>query len=141
MIALRQLAFAVALLGAGTSLLAYAAPPAADAPVQPGLSALVASRDAELRAAGVEQILARTGKGRRDIQVLTTWGPVYFPWSKNVKPVAFEIYFNTNGQTDAFAHDFSDATKASFSAALDAIVPQAIRGAANARAARLRPRA
>lgn len=140
MTSMRHLVLAVALLGAGTSLAATAAAPAGDAPVQPGLAALVASRDAELRAAGVEQILARTDKGRRDIQVLTTWGPSYFPWPKNVKPVAFEIYFNTNGQTDAFAHDFSDATRATFRAALDAIVPQAIRGAANARAARLRPR-
>jgi hypothetical protein len=139
--ALRLLAFLVATLAAGAAGAQKSPAPADEAPLQPGLVALVAPRDAELRAAGVTQIIARTGKARRDIQVLTDYGPSYLGWPKNVAPVTFEIYFNTNAPTTAFAHEYSEANKAKFQAALDAIAPLAVRAANTARANRLRPRA
>ena len=114
--------------------------PAPEAPAQPGLVALVASRDAAVRDSGIQQIIARTGKAKRDIQVLTLYGPLYFAWPKNVAPVPFELYFNAGGDTAGFAHDFTDATRPTFSAALDAILPLAMRGAASARAHAQRPR-
>ena len=113
---------------------------AANPPEQPGLAALLEPNVAKLRAAGVRQITARTGKQRRDIQVLSQYAPVYFGWPKNVAPVEFEIYLNPDGQTAAYANDFNDATKPKFSAALDAIVPQALRGATNAKATAQRPK-
>jgi hypothetical protein len=55
--------------------------------------------------------------------------------------VPFEIYLNADGSVGVFAAGFSDATKAKFSAALDAILPQVVRGANQARANSQRPRA
>ena len=136
MIDVRWIVLVVALLGGGPSVAA----PAPEAPAQPGLVALVASRDAAVRDSGIQQIVARTGKAKRDIQVLTLYGPLYFAWPKNVAPVPFELYFNAGGDTAGFAHDFTDATRPTFSAALDAILPQAMRGAASARAHAQRPR-
>ena len=138
--ALRLFTVVVAALATGLANAQTAPASAPEAPLQPGLAALVAPRDAALRAAGVQQIIARTGKQRRDIQVMTQYGPAYFAWPKNVAPVTFEIYFNTNGATAAFANDFGEANKARFTAALDAIVPLAIRGANSARANAQRPR-
>ena len=136
MIIVRWVALVVALVAAGPG---HAAP-TPEAPAQPGLAALVAPRDAELRAAGVNQILARTDKAKRDIQVLTQYGALYFAWPKNVAPVPFEIYFNAGGPTAAFANGFNDATKSRYAAALDAIVPEVLRRAAAARASAQRPR-
>ena len=108
--------------------------------VQPGLLALAQPRLAELRAAGVKQIVGRTA-GRNNVQVLTTWGAAYVRWPKDVKPVAFELYLNTDGTNAAFASEFNDATRAQYAAALDALIPAALKAAANARAAATRPKA
>jgi hypothetical protein len=119
---------------------AQTAPAKAEAPVQPGLLALAQPRIADLRAAGVKQIIGRT-TGRSNVQVLTNWGASYLRWPKDVKPIAFELYVNSDGTNAAFASDFSDATKAQYAAALDALIPAAIKAAANARAAANRPKA
>src|SRR5512142_1717871 len=80
--------FAVATLVACGALAQPAATP--EVPVQPGLAALVVPRVPELRAAGVKQILARTDKGRRDIQVNAQYGTSYLAWPKGSTPVPFE---------------------------------------------------
>ena len=140
MTTLRLFAFAVAAL---TSLSASAqSPTKPEAPESPGLAALVQPRVAELRTAGVKQIVVRTGKKARDVQALTNYGPLYFAWPKTVKEqVPFEIYLNSDGSVGVFANGFSDATRAKFSAALDAVVPQVIKGANQARANSQRPKA
>ena len=106
----------------------------------PALTALVAPRAAELQAAGIQSILARTGKRRRDIQVLTQWGPAYFGWPKGVAPVVFEIYVARNGTAQVYTEGYGESNKARYAAALDAVVPEAIRQARNVRAAFLRPK-
>src|SRR5512138_445671 len=78
------------------------------------LSPLVAPRTGELSAAGVRKVVARTGKNKRDIEVLTQWGPVYFPWPKGVTPVTFEIYVEAPGAFDVIAPGYSEATKARY---------------------------
>jgi len=140
MTTLRLFAFAVAALTSASAL--SQAPIKPEAPESPGLAALVQPRVPELRAAGVKQIVVRTGKGRRDIQALTNFGPVYLAWPKGVaEQVPFEIYLNSDGTNGVFATGFSDATRAKFSAALDAVVPQVIKGANQARANSQRPKA
>ena len=111
-----------------------------DAPSQPGLLALVQSRIPQLRDAGVTQIVGRAG-GRNNIQVLTRSGAAYIRWPRGVTPKAFELYFNTDGSNAAFANDFTDANKAAWTSMLDAVVPQAIRQAAQLRANATRPKA
>ena len=66
---LRHFLVAVSLLmaSAGTSFAATTAPPAAEATEHPALAALVAPRAADLRAAGIQRIIARTGKPRRQV--------------------------------------------------------------------------
>jgi hypothetical protein len=67
--ALRHFLVAVSLLlaSAGTSFAATTAPPAAEATEHPALAALVAPRAADLRAADIQRIIARTGKLRRQV--------------------------------------------------------------------------
>jgi hypothetical protein len=105
----------------------------------PGLLAVAQPRLAELRAAGVKQIVGRT-TGRNNVQVLHNWGAAYLRWPKGVTPVAFELYVNADGTNAAFANGFSEATKAQYATALDALVPQAIKAAENARYAATRPK-
>ena len=52
--------------------------PAGDWTLQPALVKHVAPRGPELAAAGIKGIAARTGRQRRDIQVVTQFGPAYF---------------------------------------------------------------
>ena len=104
------------------------------------LAPIVAPRTAELSAAGVQKIVARIGKGKRDIQILTRWGPAYLAWPKNVTPVVFEIYVEAPNAFDVIADGYSDAAKARYSAALDALVPLAVRAASSLRAQAQRPK-
>lgn len=116
-----------------------AAPTKADATFQ-ALSPLVAPRVAELHAAGVQKIVARTGKGRRDIQVLTRWGTTYLPWPKDVKPAEFDLLVEAPTVIDLTAPGYTDATKATYAAAFDAVLPRALRVANEARVAAMRPK-
>lgn len=119
------------------------APGSADAKAEAtftALAPLVAPHTAELAAAGVQKVVARTGKNRRDIQVLTRWGPAYFPWPKDVTPVTFDLYVAAENRLDIVAGGYTDATKARYAAAFDAVLPQAVRVANAARAQAQRPR-
>ena len=105
-----------------------------------GLSALVAPHAKQLQAAGIQSILTRTGKRRRDIQVLTQWGPTYFPWPKGVTPAVFEIYVAKDGTAEVYTDGHSESTKARYAAAFNAVVPEAIRQAGLTRAAATKPK-
>ena len=105
---------------------------------QPGLLALVEPRIAQLRDAGITQIVGRAG-GRNNIQVLTRSGPAYARWPRGTTPVPFELYFNTDGTNAAFAGEFAD--KAKWAATMDAVIAAALKEAENARRNASRPRA
>ncbi|MCL4760966.1 MAG: hypothetical protein KJ018_04125 [Burkholderiales bacterium] len=117
-----------------------AASPPGGTPVQPALGALAAARGPELAAEGVQRINARTGMKRRDLQVTTRWGPVYFAWPKNAKPVTFELEVGNAGTVTVRAAGYGDANKGDYAAAFDAVIPEAIRLARLARANAERPR-
>jgi hypothetical protein len=104
------------------------------------LSPIVAPSTAELSTAGVQKIVARMGKGKRDIQVLTQWGPAYLAWPKNVTPVTFEIYIEAPDAFDVIAPGYSDANKARYAAAFEAVFPPAVRSANALRAQAQRPK-
>ena len=108
----------------------------------PALSDLVGSRAADMHAAGIRSIGARIGQGRRDIQLETQYGYAYFAWPKNVQPIEFAIYLKVGTAVFAsvYAADYTDADKARYAAAFDAIIPEAIRQAGVVRAATQRPR-
>ena len=137
MATLRMLVVIVALAFA---LAAQAQAAKAELPVAPGLLAMVQPRIAELREAGISQIVGRAG-ARNNVQVLTRYGPAYARWPKGVAPVPFELYFNDNGTNSAFAADFNDASKARYAAMLDAVIPAALRQAETVRkqATRVKP--
>ncbi len=103
------------------------------------LAPIVAPRTAELSAAGVQKVVARTGKNKRDIQVFTKWGPAYFSWPKDVTPVTFEIYVESPNAFDVSAAGYTDANKARYAAAFDAVLPLAVRSANTLRAQAQRP--
>jgi len=107
---------------------------------EPALSALVAPQAAQLRAAGVQSILTRTGKHRRDIQVLTQWGPAYFGWPKGVTPALFEIYIAKDGTAEVYTENYNESTKARYVAAFNALIPEAVRQAQLTRASAQKPR-
>ena len=119
---------------------APAKPAASAPPVQPALAALAAPRAAELSAAGVQKIVARTGRNRRDIQVMTSWGASYIPWPKGVTPAPFQLDVGAGGALTVRAAGYTDANKANYAAALDAVLPAAVRMANEARAKATRPR-
>jgi hypothetical protein len=107
---------------------------------QPALSALIAPRASELADAGVQRITARTGKDALDIQILTEYGPAYFGWPKNVTPVPFEIAVGAGNAVTLTANDYSEADKAHYAAAFDAVIPRALAQANGLKAQALRPR-
>ena len=109
--------------------------------VRPALAELVAPRAPDLGGAGIQKIVARTGKNRRDIQVLSSWGPIYFPWPKGVTPAPFQLDVGAGNALTVRAEGYTEAKKAQYAAAFDAVLPQAIRMADEARARALRPKA
>ncbi len=109
-------------------------------PVQAALAPLLAPRLPELTAAGIQEINARTGRNRRDIQVMTRWGPAYFAWPKDVKPVVFDVYLGDGNTLAVDAVGYADADKPLYAAAFDAIVPLALRQAKSLRAEATRPK-
>ncbi|MDH5285351.1 MAG: hypothetical protein OEX23_01795 [Betaproteobacteria bacterium] len=111
---------------------AAAAKPAAAAPVikaaQPGLIEVSGPRVNEVVAAGIQKITAVPGKGNRSIQVQSPWGASRFDWPKNVKQVAFTIETGKpKGGATITAPGFTEANKADYQAAIDAVVPVAIK--------------
>lgn len=140
--------FVIAAMAAGLAMPLCAqqsASPAAPADAQAdaafaALSPLVAPHTAALSAAGVQKVVARTGKNKRDIQVLTQWGPLYFPWPKGVEPVTFELYVEAPRAFDVTAAGYTESAKARYAAAFDAVLPLAVRSANNARIQAQRPK-
>lgn len=125
--AIRHFLVDVSLLSAsaGTSFAATTAPLVAEATEQPALAGLMGPRAADLRAAGIQRIFARTDKQRRDVQVLTQYGPVHLPWPKNVTPATFEIHLRNDGRLSTYVIDFSEANELQCVAAIDAVITDA----------------
>ena len=95
--------------------------------IQPGLFEVAGPRVSEVMAAGIQTITATPGKGGRSIYVHSPWGDSFYGWPKNVKPVAFTIEVGKPaGGATISAPGFTDANKADYKAAIEAIVPHAI---------------
>jgi hypothetical protein len=58
--------------------------------------------------------------------VQSPWGYIYFDWPKDVKPVAFTIETGKSGGATISAPGFTEANKADYKAAVEAVVPMAI---------------
>jgi len=123
--------------GTGAAATAAAKAPTTVKAVQPGLLEVSGPRVNEVVAAGIQKITATTGKRNRDILVSSPWGSTYFGWPKDVKPMPFTIEVGKGGGTATIsAPGFSDANKADYKAAIDAVVPVAIAKTADNKAAK-----
>ena len=119
------------IVGAALVFPVHAQQAAAPAPtvkaVQPGLLEVTGPRVNEAVAAGILKIAATPGKGARSVEVTSPWGNIYFAYPKDVKPVAFTIEHAKKANTvTVSAPGFTEANKADYRAAVDAIVPKAI---------------
>ena len=78
--------------------------------------------------AGITKIVATPGKGGKSIEVQSPWGHIFFDWPKDVKQVAFTITTGQAGGAAATisAPGFTEANKADYKAAFEAVVPMAI---------------
>src|SRR6476661_5154269 len=104
-----------------------AAPPRTVKELQPGLLEVTGPRVNDAVAAGIAKLTATPGKGGRSIEVQSPWGNSYFSWPKNVKPVAFTIqHAKKAGTVTVSAPGFTEANKADYKAAVDAVIPIAI---------------
>ena len=118
-----------AALGAGlTHAQAPAAMPMARTvkAVQPGLLEVTGPRVSEALAGGLTKITATPGKGGKSIHAESAWGPIYFDWPKDVKQVAFTVETTGADSARVSAPGFTEANKAEYRAAFDAVVPLAI---------------
>ena len=126
--------FAVALIAAlvTTGMTQAQTPPAAGTPrtvtaIQPGLVEVVGPRVNDALSAGILKIVAVPAKGGKSIEVQSSWGYIFFDWPKNVKQVAFTITTaKAGGGAEISAPGFTEANKADYKAALEAVVPMAI---------------
>ncbi len=118
-----------AALGAGMT---NAQTPPAAAPartvkaIQPGLLEVTGPRVNDAVGAGIQKITAVPGKKGKSITVQSPWGYIYFDWPKDVKPMAFTIEAPKNGAATISAPGFTEANKADYKAAVEAVVPMAI---------------
>jgi hypothetical protein len=114
----------VAALGVAGANAQTAAPPARTVKaVQPGLLEVTGPRVNEAVAAGIQKITATT----RKVEVHSPWGNINFGWPKDVKPVAFSIEHAKAANTvTVSAPGYSEATKADYKAAFEAVIPMAI---------------
>jgi hypothetical protein len=94
--------------------------------VQPGLFEVAGPRVQEVIAAGITKITATPGKGVRSIQVSSPWGDSYHGWPKTMKPVPFTITAGKGGTATISAPGFTEANKADYRAAIEAVVPFAL---------------
>jgi hypothetical protein len=123
--------------GTGAAATAAAKAPTTTKMVQPGVVEVFGPRVNEVAAAGIQKITATPGKGGRSIAVQSPWGSSFFGWPKDVKPVAFEIVSGKSGQVATFkAPGLTDANRADYRAAAEAIVPVALAKTADAKAAK-----
>ncbi len=107
--------------------------PAGDWTLQPALVKHVAPRGPELAAAGIKGIAARTGRQRRDIQVVSQFGPAYFGWPKGAVPAIFEIEVEAANNVEVWTTGYTPADEARYRAAIDAVIPEAVRAAVRVR--------
>ncbi len=118
-----------AALGAGMAIgqTTPAAPPGRTVTaVQPGQLEIAGPRANEIYGASIQKITATPGKGARSIEVQSPFGNSYFDWPKDVKPVAFTIETAKNGGVTVLAPGYTDANKADYKAALEAVIPIAV---------------
>jgi hypothetical protein len=94
--------------------------------VQPGLLEVTGPRVNDAVSAGIQKITATPGKKGKSITVQSPWGYIYFDWPKDVKPVAFTIETGKKGGATISAPGFTEASKADYKAAVEAVVPMAI---------------
>jgi hypothetical protein len=94
--------------------------------VQPGLLEVTGPHVNDIYGAGIQKITATPGKGGRSIAVQSPWGNMDFDWPKDVKPVAFTIETAKNGGVTISAPGFTEANKADYKAAIEAVVSMAI---------------
>ncbi len=95
--------------------------------IQPGLFEVAGPRVNDVVAAGIGKIIAVPDKGVRSIHVQSQWGDSFFNWPKNVKPVAFTIETGKPaGGATISAPGFTEANRADYKAAIEAVVPFAI---------------
>ena len=104
--------------------------PAGDWTLQPALVKHVAPRGPELAAAGIKGIAARTGRQRRDIQVVTQFGPAYFAWPKGSAPAIFEIEVEAASNVEVWTTGYTPADEARYRSAIAGVIPAAVRAAA-----------
>ena len=104
--------------------------------IQPGLFEVAGPRVQEDLDEGITKITAEPDKGGKSIYVESPWGPIYFGWPKDVKPVAFTIQTGKAGgkAAEISAPGFTEGNKGDYKAALDAIIPMAISKAAEQKA-------
>ena len=127
--------FMVMLTGAALAVPAVAQQAATGSPtpavkaVQPGLLEVTGPRVNEAVAAGIQHIKATPGKGAKSIEVRSPWGNIYFAWPKDVKQVAFTIETGKGGGATISAPGFTEANKADYKAAVDAVVAKSIKDA------------
>lgn len=89
----------------------------------------------EARLAGLQKITATPGKGARSIEAQSPWGNIYFDWPKDVKPVEFSVELGPKpGVATINAPGFTEANRADYKAAFEAVVPMAIKQAQDQKA-------
>ncbi len=127
--------FAVTLIAAalGAGMTHAQTPPAAGAQrtvkgIQPGLVEVAGPMVNDAVNAGITKIVAVPGKGGKSIEVQSPWGHIFFDWPKDVKQVPFTITTGKAGGAAAeiSAPGFTEANRAEYRAALEAVVPMAI---------------
>ena len=120
---------AIVALGVTTANAQTAAPPATTGTikaVQPGLFEVAGPRVNDVISAGITKISATPGKGLRSIQVSSPWGDSYHGWPATMKQLPFTITVGKGGTAMISAPGFTEANKADYKAAIDAVVPFAI---------------
>jgi hypothetical protein len=91
--------------------------------IQPGLLEVTGPRVNDIYGAGIQKITAKSGGS---IEVHSPWGNINFGWPKDVKPVAFTITTARKGGVTISAPGFTEANKADYKAAFEAVIPMAI---------------
>ena len=122
-------AFGIAVSNAQTTAPAPPAKAAATGTVkalQPGLFEVAGPRVNDAVAAGITKITATPGKGWRSIHVQSPWGDSFHGWPANMKQVAFTITTGKGGAATISAPGFTEANRADYKAAIEAVVPFAI---------------
>ena len=110
--------------GTGAAAAAAATAPTIVKAVQPGLLEAAGPRVIEVAGAGIQKISAPAGKS---VSVQSPWGASTFGYPAGVKQVPFTITVGKDGKTATIdAPGFTEANRADYKAAIDAIVPVAI---------------